>query len=685
MKKTGLLLSLLTVVTLVACGGGGGGGGGGLAAGMNITVATGAPVAGASVTVVDANGNSETCPSTTNSSGVLNCALSTAKTAPYFIKATNGSNSLFAVMPETGSNLNITPISDVMAKKFAAENNSTPERLIAQPALMAATDKTKAADAVTLVNAIVSAIAANSGLSAASVANPLTRSYLATSTDQMDKFIQNIQINTDSTGINFSIPTSTGTVAINIAYTASTTSASSTVTGKSAQLATASLTDGDKIDTLMGVMLGNLPTCGASASGRTAMAALFSAKDYGNGLKYMHGGTVAEWIAGVCNLGMPAMSKTFSKTLARFGNKIIFVMGVKPTSGSGPGFEMSWAAIKTGDATFQASDPYGGWRIMADNMPPNFSLKTRHALTYEIDASTSNGLTKMKYERYIDTWAGRTDGTAPEADIPAKVKFYAVPLKTMAENYVTSTAAATYFASLTPTFTLYKTTSPCNSWYSLDATKTAGDCEFFAKDNRSAAFTGLFSSMENNEFTLLIVKNEDSNGNCLNCETINNISVPMSFKVLGKAYTISQLFGSAASQLNLVNGVSVTEFATAMTNARAFYGAPSTSDLAAMEAKLRGNNPGSTFTVNWQRSYDKRPLDGVWGGWNNCGGGAWTTLNEPDDTTLLPTDSWTYNPPTGKTSFNQAGYLSFAFGNKINLSEFTLYLTAQRGGQICTN
>ena len=50
--------------TGAAAGGGGGGAGGGSAGGMNITVATGAPVEGARVVVVDANGLSETCAST---------------------------------------------------------------------------------------------------------------------------------------------------------------------------------------------------------------------------------------------------------------------------------------------------------------------------------------------------------------------------------------------------------------------------------------------------------------------------------------------------------------------------------------------------------------------------------------------------------------------------------------------
>lgn len=652
---------------------------------MNITVATGAPVTGATVIVVDANGLTETCTGTTNASGVINCVLSTAKTAPYFIKAEKGSNSLFAVMPEAGSNLNITPISDVMAKKFATENSATPEQLIAQPALMAAADKTKAADAVNLVNAIVRAIAAASGVT--NVSNPLTQTYTAVSSDQMDKFIQNIQLNTDSSGINFAIPTATGTVAISIAYNASTSTAQTAVTAKSAQLAGASLTDGDKIEALLTAMMGKLPACKNSPGDKTFMVNLISAVPNG-GVNYMNGRTVEEWIDRVCDIELPGMTKVFSKTLARFGNKIILVMGAKPTNGTAGNLEMAWTAIKTGNSAFQATDTYGGWRIMADNMPVNFSIKTRHALNYDIDAST-NGLTKIKYERYIDTWAGRSDGTVTNANIiPATVQFYAIPLKNMADNYTTGADAVTYFNGLSPTFTIYKTNAvgnngTCPSWFSLDQTKLNGDCEFFAKDDRSATFTNLFTTLESNEYTLLVIKNKNSAGTCTNCDSDG---LPTSFLVLGKAYTVSQLFGTSVTRNSLTAGVSVSEFTTAMTQARTYYAAPSNSELTAMETKLRGTNLGTTFPVTWSRSNDKRPLDGVWAGWNNCSSGNWLELNTPNDATLLPTDTWSYAVPaaSGKSNFNQASYLSFTFANKINLTEFAFYVNAQRGS-ICTN
>lgn len=666
-------LAVSVLLALAACGGGGGSGSGS-ASGINITVATGAPVEGASVVVVDASGNSETCSGTTNASGVVNCALSTAKTAPYFIRANKGSTSLYAVLPETGSNLNITPISDVMAKKYAAENSVTPEQLIAQPTLMASSDKSKANDAVTLVNAIVRAIAAAAGVT--NISNPLTQSYTATSTDQMDKFIQNIQLNTDSTGINFSIPTSTGAVAISIAYTASTTAASSTVNAKSAQLASASFTDGDKIDALIGVMMGKLPTCKNNAGEQATMVSLIEAKNY-SGVKYHQGRTTAEWVARVCDIQLPGMKKVFSKTLARFGNRIIFTFGAKPANGAEGNIELAWAAIKTGDANFQASDAYGGWRIMADNLPVNFALKTRHALSYDIKDS-NNGGTKIKYERYLDAWAGKSDGTVTDpTKVPDTIEFYAIPLKTMAEKYISASDAATYFATLSPTFTMYKTDPVvngvgCTTWFTLDPTKQ--NCEFFLKDNRSQGLTDLFTTLQDNEYTLLVMKGITNNV-CTNCDAN---AIPMSYEVLGKAYTVSQLFGSAATSLDLVNGVSMSQFASAMTNARNYFGAPAAAELVAMESKLLGSSMGGTFNVMWQRSNDKRKLDGVWGGWNSCGGGPWTELNQPDDTTLLPNDSYTFNTPSGKSNFNQARYLSFTFANQINMTEFAFYVNAHR-------
>ena len=93
--RTRLALITLSAVLLSACGGGGGGGGTS-DANMKVTVATGAPVAGAEVIVVDANGNSKTCGAPTDDSGVVNCALPTNLTAPYFIKAHKGTTALFA-------------------------------------------------------------------------------------------------------------------------------------------------------------------------------------------------------------------------------------------------------------------------------------------------------------------------------------------------------------------------------------------------------------------------------------------------------------------------------------------------------------------------------------------------------------------------------------------------------------
>jgi len=666
------LMAFFSALFLAACGGNGGAGSAaGSPTALKITVATGAPVEGASVVVVDAKGVSETCAAKSDSNGIVNCGLSNAKTAPYFIRATKGSNSLYAVLPETGSNLNITPISDVMAKKYAAENNVTPEQLIAEPTLMAATDKTKANDAVTLVNAIVRAIAAASNVM--NITNPLTQSYTATSSDQLDKFIQNIQLSTDSTGINFSIPTSTGSVAISIAYTASTTSATSSVNSKNAQLASASFTDGDKIDALMGVMMGKLPTCKYSASEQATMVSLIEAKDY-SGTKYHEGRTTAEWVARVCNIELPAMKKVFSKTLARFGNRIIFVFGASPSNGTEGNLEMAWSAIKIGDAAFQASDPYGGWRIMADNLPIKFGLRTRHALSYEIN-TTNNEPTKVKYERYLDAWAGRNDGTVTDASkVPEKIEFFAVPLKTMAEKYISTADATNYFANRSPTFSMSRTNVGCSTWFTLVDTANQQDCEFFLKDKRLQGLTDLFTSLQENEYTLLVMKAVTNNA-CTNCDAN---AIPMSYVVLGKAYTISQLFGSAATTLNLESGVSVDQFSTAMSTARNYFGAPSTSALLSMDSQLRGSSLGNTFNVTWQRSNDKRKLDGVWGGWNSCGGGSWTELNEPKDTTLLTSDTYTYDAISGKSNFNQASYLSFTFANRLNLTEFAFYVNAHR-------
>ena len=131
-------LSLFSLVfCLIACGGGGGGGGSSSSVSIpNITVATGAAVEGATVSVVDSKGASETCAGVTNSNGQISCTLSTATSPPYFIRAQKLTSTFYAVLPANSSVLNITPVSTAMAKKFANDNGLDAEQLISQPSFM---------------------------------------------------------------------------------------------------------------------------------------------------------------------------------------------------------------------------------------------------------------------------------------------------------------------------------------------------------------------------------------------------------------------------------------------------------------------------------------------------------------------------------------------------------------------
>jgi hypothetical protein len=312
---------LLIALTLIACGGKGNSNNGNGSAGISlgITVATGAPVIGATVTVVDSKGNSENCSSTTSSSGQLTCLLTTAVSPPYLIRAQQLSNILYAVVPDSlSSNINVTPISDAMAKKFTQDNALTPAQIFNNPGSMPSS-ATSARDAVQLINKIVELIATQAGLT---VSNPLTQTYNPTNTaGDLDRFIHNIVFNSDSSTINISIPTNTGTVSVNIAF-------SSSPTNVSVGTFSPNLADGNAIDVTIDRFLNDLKTCSQSAI--QDMLTLSSGT-------YFSGKTLANWVASTDNCptgGSGNLVKKSSKIIARFADKAVQHLVVQDASGN---------------------------------------------------------------------------------------------------------------------------------------------------------------------------------------------------------------------------------------------------------------------------------------------------------------------------------------------------------------
>jgi len=107
------LITSLALLTLAACGGGGGSSGGTSVNTLSGTVATGAPMVGATVEVYSAGIKVGTA--TTDSTGKYTTTALLAA-GPYVIKAVGGDTALFSVQVSAdGASVNVTPLTNLVA------------------------------------------------------------------------------------------------------------------------------------------------------------------------------------------------------------------------------------------------------------------------------------------------------------------------------------------------------------------------------------------------------------------------------------------------------------------------------------------------------------------------------------------------------------------------------------------
>lgn len=653
MKYGYLIPAITSSLVLLACGGGGSTG----SVTSNIlpiTVATGAPVEGASVTVVDSRGTAETCAQTTSSTGVVNCALSSSMTAPYFIQASKGTVALYAVLPDTASRVNVTPISTAMAKKFAADNGVQPEQIIGQPAVMATTNRATAQAAVELINAIIKVVAAQTA--GISIDNALTQQYTAAQTDSLDRVIHNMHITTDSSGVTVTIPTAAGTMNVNVAFNTTKQAAETAVTS-STQNVTADLSDGTLIDQAIDSFLSSFATCTNPAS-KAAIVNMIDARSYtinGAPVKFMEGRPLADWVDRLCEADIGTLKRIYTKSLARYGNKIILVIGVKTVSGNE--VEIPLAMIKRN----------GTWKLLSDNMLVNHSTKTRHAL--ELTISEWDNTEKFTYRRYLDTWI---DERIQYALMPDKIELYAIPLKEVTDKWT-----PTAFGQLTPFLTIYKSNAQVctNHIYTLDPNRGSGNvgCNSSADDS---SIQSVFTMLENNEFTHIIFKQIDSSGACMNCDG----GIPESGALIGKAYSFESLFGKSITQSQLTAGLDRSKMpAAAITSYRTFFAAPSEADLTSLSKLFLSNTTASTVRIPWARATkSKSQIDGNWGGFVVCGQNGFTSFEEPSFSVVSSPDYWDVTFPSPNKSYGGFSWMSFTIANRVHEAEFAYYINVRR-------
>lgn len=125
------------LLSLAACGGGGGGGSAplvGIDAGtaappaaspskLGGIAATGAPFAGASITVIDQTG-ATVCTTQTDAKGAYACELPTSTKAPLVITASRDDLTLYSTTASTtGGTANVTPLTTVIVSRLAPDGN----------------------------------------------------------------------------------------------------------------------------------------------------------------------------------------------------------------------------------------------------------------------------------------------------------------------------------------------------------------------------------------------------------------------------------------------------------------------------------------------------------------------------------------------------------------------------------
>ncbi len=139
MKRSGLLGAFAIMIMAITAGCGGGGGGGVVPQAASTpsvsgTAATGAAIAGATVTLKDSAGNTRTA--TTASDGTFSIATGTL-TPPFLLVVTSPSGTFYSVSADanTVATVNITPLTDLIVRSWYDVQGVTTDAAFADPAL----------------------------------------------------------------------------------------------------------------------------------------------------------------------------------------------------------------------------------------------------------------------------------------------------------------------------------------------------------------------------------------------------------------------------------------------------------------------------------------------------------------------------------------------------------------------
>lgn len=85
-------------------------------------VATGAPFAGAQITVIDAS-DTTACTTQTDTSGAYTCSLPAATQAPLVIRALRDDQVLYSAAVQSSGVANVTPLTNILVTRLSPAGN----------------------------------------------------------------------------------------------------------------------------------------------------------------------------------------------------------------------------------------------------------------------------------------------------------------------------------------------------------------------------------------------------------------------------------------------------------------------------------------------------------------------------------------------------------------------------------
>jgi hypothetical protein len=180
MIGTRVVIGLVVAMALASCGGGSGDGGGSTSTPsvqLSGTAATGAPFAGAAISILDKSGT-VVGSGTSGADGSFSITLSGGATGPFVLQAVRDDQTLVSIAPDTVSGtVNITPITNLIASRLSASGDPTKlaAEFKANPNLLTSvTVSAKVDEIVALLKPLLDALGAT--------ANPLTGKFAADGT-----------------------------------------------------------------------------------------------------------------------------------------------------------------------------------------------------------------------------------------------------------------------------------------------------------------------------------------------------------------------------------------------------------------------------------------------------------------------------------------------------------------------